>query len=309
MLPAGDLRENEQAELIAAVDEGRVLRIMRGSHGVAAELVFEDIRVEALHARRHSVTDVWIALVAVEAAELDFFAVEVKAVRTESDIAEADAGIVFVDDLSAAQELRAEGIELRLPKAPPDDLSRRKIKLFAAPDLLFGDRVPAVEHAAAERHARAVPGEGDIRRDPSGRLGLHENVLDKALLPDIEPNLAVEPAVGHVIDHEAEGRLIERFPCVEADRDAVLPADLERAGELRFKGGVARAMLRKLLPVQEDFGKMRRCADAEEDALPRPFFGNFERLRVAADHLIDTFVEIIVGRLSAGMRKVDALTA
>ena len=40
VLPAGDLREDEQTQLVAPVDEVRALRIVARAHGVEAELVF-----------------------------------------------------------------------------------------------------------------------------------------------------------------------------------------------------------------------------------------------------------------------------
>ena len=48
VLPAGNLGEHEQTELVACVDEVLALRVVRGAHRVAAKLLLEDARVLAL---------------------------------------------------------------------------------------------------------------------------------------------------------------------------------------------------------------------------------------------------------------------
>ena len=80
VLPAGDLLEDQQADLVAAIQKVRRLRVMRGAHDVAAQFVLEDVGVLALQPCRGRRADVGIGLVAVEADQLDAPAVEVEAV-------------------------------------------------------------------------------------------------------------------------------------------------------------------------------------------------------------------------------------
>ena len=97
VLPAGNLFEDQQADLVAAVEEVPRLRIVRGAHDVAVQVLAQDVGVAALHARGHGLADEGEGLVAVEAAQLDDFAVEGEAVVGEGGLAEADAAGVFVD--------------------------------------------------------------------------------------------------------------------------------------------------------------------------------------------------------------------
>lgn len=53
VLPAGNLSENQEANLIAAVEEVARLRIMRSPNEVAFQLMLEDLRIAPLHALGH----------------------------------------------------------------------------------------------------------------------------------------------------------------------------------------------------------------------------------------------------------------
>ena len=67
--------DGQKAQLIAPLDEVRRLRVVRGAHGVHAELVFQDIRVEPLQGGGHGVAHVGVALVAVKTANLRLYPV------------------------------------------------------------------------------------------------------------------------------------------------------------------------------------------------------------------------------------------
>ena len=100
VLPAGNLFEHQQADLIAAIEEVARLRIVRGADDVAVQVVAQDVRVLALHAGGHGLADEGKGLMAIESAQLDDLAVEREAVIGERRFAEADAPRVFVDDLA-----------------------------------------------------------------------------------------------------------------------------------------------------------------------------------------------------------------
>ena len=94
VLPAGNLFEDEQADLVAAIEEVARLRIVRGADDVAVEVLAQDVGILALHACGHRLTDEGKGLVAIEAAQLDDFAVEREALVGEDGFAEADAARV-----------------------------------------------------------------------------------------------------------------------------------------------------------------------------------------------------------------------
>ena len=70
VLPAGDFREDQNAQLIAAVKEVVGLGVMGGAHGVEAQLVFDQVSIPFLHGFRHGVAHIGIALMPVKATEL-----------------------------------------------------------------------------------------------------------------------------------------------------------------------------------------------------------------------------------------------
>ena len=74
----GNLFEHEQADLIAAVEEVAGLRIMRGAHDVAVEILAQDVGILALHARGHGLADKGKRLVPIEAAQLDDLSVQAR---------------------------------------------------------------------------------------------------------------------------------------------------------------------------------------------------------------------------------------
>jgi hypothetical protein len=93
VLPAGNLFEHQQADLVAGVEEVARLRIVRGADDVALQVLAQDDGVLALHAGGHGLAHPGEGLMAVEAAQLDDFAVEREALRREAGFAEADAAV------------------------------------------------------------------------------------------------------------------------------------------------------------------------------------------------------------------------
>ena len=98
VLPAGDFGEDQQTQAVALVDEVLALRIVRGAHGSALQLLLEDARVLALQMLGRGVADVGVVLVAVQAAQEELFAVEIEAVGLEDGRTEAEFFLHTVDD-------------------------------------------------------------------------------------------------------------------------------------------------------------------------------------------------------------------
>src|SRR5690242_15380962 len=99
MLPARDFFEDQQADFVAGVEEVPRLRVVRSAHNVGFEFVLEDVRVAALAAAGHGLSDKGEGLMAVQTAKLDDFAVECEALVGKFGVAEADCAAVGVDYL------------------------------------------------------------------------------------------------------------------------------------------------------------------------------------------------------------------
>ena len=104
VLPAGDFFQNQQADLVAGIEKVTRLRIMRRANDVAFELVAQDLGVSALRPARHCLTNPREGLMAIEAAQLDDFAIQFETVIGELGFAETKTAGVFVDDLVASQQ-------------------------------------------------------------------------------------------------------------------------------------------------------------------------------------------------------------
>ncbi len=127
VLPSRRLGKDGHSQLVTSSDKMVRLRIMGGTHGITAELVFEDIRVEPLHGARHRVADIGPALVSVQSAQLEFSAVEIEAVLLEFGTAEADPAAQGIDHLSALDQLDLQLIKHgteRIPQTSARDSDR-----------------------------------------------------------------------------------------------------------------------------------------------------------------------------------------
>ena len=79
MLPAGNLLEHQQPDLVARVQKMPRLRIMRRPHNVALQILAQNQRILPLHPRRHRLSHTRKSLVPIEAAQLDDLAIQLEA--------------------------------------------------------------------------------------------------------------------------------------------------------------------------------------------------------------------------------------
>ena len=121
VLPARNLFENQQAEFVAGIEEMARLRIVRSADDIALELVAQDLGVAALRTGRHGLSDPGKSLMAVEAAQLDDFAVQLESVIGELRFAEAETARVFVEQLSSVTEANARRIQIAFIEVPELD--------------------------------------------------------------------------------------------------------------------------------------------------------------------------------------------
>ena len=90
VLPAGNFLQHQQSDFVAGIEKVARLRIVRGAHDIALELVAQNVRVAALGAAGHRLADKGKGLMTVQPAQLDHFAVEFEAVVGELRLAETD---------------------------------------------------------------------------------------------------------------------------------------------------------------------------------------------------------------------------
>ena len=337
VLPAGDLGEYQQSQFVAAVDKMLRLGIVRGAHGVEPQLALENVGIQPLHRARHRVADVRIALVAVEPDQLQFPAIEVKPVCGEHRAAEAEGRLRAVEHGFALPQLGHERVERGAERVPQLRAGQLQVERRGLLQIegnvghrgdLFGQDPFAEEHllaqgkflviawlCAVEPHT-AVDGSckghgaGSLRAGPALQQALplrdlrqNEHIVDPALLLDLQSNLTVKPAVGHIVDHIAERWDVLLLPAVHADGQQRLAAVGKRIGQLHAEGRVAAVVLGELFPAAVDLRTVSRRADGEKHALAAPCLRHVQRAPVAADHLIDAFVKVVIGRLTAGVRQ------
>ncbi len=110
LLPADGFGPDQQAGLIAQVEEALVLRVVAAADEVAVHR-FEDLHVGQLHGRGHGMAEVRMGLVAVEATELDRLIVEedIAALHTHLPHADAQMPVVVAQMHSELMQMRAVG--------------------------------------------------------------------------------------------------------------------------------------------------------------------------------------------------------
>ena len=90
VLPAGDLLEHQQAGFVAGIQEMRRLRIVRGAHEVALQVVLKNEGVAPLHPGGHGAAHVREGLVAVQPAQFQVLPIEEETLFGEAGLAEPD---------------------------------------------------------------------------------------------------------------------------------------------------------------------------------------------------------------------------
>ena len=81
VLPARYFRKYQQAKPVTGIHEILTLRIMRSTHGIAAKLFFQNSGIFLLQGSCTGIAKIRPALMTVQSAQEDFFAIEIEAVR------------------------------------------------------------------------------------------------------------------------------------------------------------------------------------------------------------------------------------
>ena len=259
VLPARDLFKHQQADLVAAVQKVGGLRVVRGAHQVALEHVFHHVSVFFLRALAHGVAHVGEALVAVQAADLDVFVIEEKALGGEARSAKAEAGA----ELVAVVQGGAHQVQLgcvQLPELEAGQLLEVRFKASVRHDhglLLEHLAIHVAEFHHGFAADSSVGGVGDETLD-SHALGVrqfvgsfHLEVGNRHRVGYLQPHIAVDAGVGEVIDLAAEGGNLGVLAAVHLHGDEVV-AFFEQTGEAGVERGVAVFVGRHLLAVDPD---------------------------------------------------------
>ena len=236
---------------------------------------------------------------AVEPAHKVGPAVEQQLVGAELDAAEAEGDLFAV----AVRQRDLAGIELRAVGVPQPRGGHGERDLV--PALGLGEHGLPVKDAHGGLLIRAVDLELHLGAAVHARD--HEHVPDIAFLAHVEPGLAVEPAVGQIVDHEAEGRDLPVLGAVELHRDAVVLSRADEPGDLDAEGGVAAAVGGGENAVDVDGGDMRRAVELQEQAFSRVFRRDVQLPAIAADHLIVGGRGVIERQRTDAVRQADLL--
>ena len=264
VLPAGQLGEHQQAKPVALVQEILALGVVAGANSVTAQLLLQNAGVLPLEVLRGGIAHVRIALVAVQPPQEGLFAVEIEAVRRKPRGAEAERRLLPIQ-LRPVRGQQPDGAAvqdgaLRVPGPGGGDVSHPRC---ARPHRLPGPvQNGRLQPGALRRAIRLHP---DLRCSQVG--GGDKEVGDIPGLPHIQPRLPVQPAVGEVVHHEAEGRDGRILAGVQLHRQQVLPRP-HQPGQLHPESGVAAAVDSGPRPVDVHRGDVGRAVQLKEQPLP-----------------------------------------
>ena len=245
---------------------------------------------------------------AVQAPDLQFPAVEIETVRLKFRTAEARTNTVGIQNPAVSNQLRFNHVQCGMVHVPELDVLHTALQRGAI--ALGNQGAPTVhQRELPQHHAITIALNGHITDDAAVDLRLHKDVRDVCLLFDVQIDIPVDAAVGHIIDHKSEGRNIQALPGVQTDCQDVLIAVFQVRRQIDGEGGIAGIMLAAFFAVDEDHGIVRRTIDGQQYPLVLPFTRNVQNLTVTADHLIFFFAEIVIRKLFACMGQPDVLPA
>ena len=315
VLPAGNFFKDQQAKLVTAVKEVCALRIMARPHEVNAELL-QQLRVAALHPRGHGIANVGETLMAIQSMELPPFSVQIKAVRPELAEAHPEACADGVSFQIFLIQLRRDGIERRILRRPvPERLSVREFSLRRIGPSREAERCNSILAVSRQLHPqlgrraqRFAEADGDLRRF-AGIIpaGADLNAADVGRLRYDQTGLAVNAAVGQIIDHVPAGRDVRSFGRVHADAQRILRADAQMVCQLHGKRRVAALVRAGRRVVAENLRIRHHTLKAHKYAPRAPCLRRVQRSGIDGNKLVRRFVEVIVRKKRVCVRQLDGL--
>ena len=110
VLPSRDLGKYKQTEFVTGIQEGMALRIMGCSDGIYMKLFLQDPGVLFLKRIRNGITDIGIALMAVQSIDKAAFAIQQEIVFPVFQSAEAETHIFLIDHFAVSHKLDSAGV-------------------------------------------------------------------------------------------------------------------------------------------------------------------------------------------------------
>ena len=317
VLPAGDLREHQKPELVAGVDEVLTLRIVRRAHRVAAKLLLQDPRVLALKPLRRGIAHVRIRLMAIESAQKRAFAVQIEAVLPELRGAEAEArqnDVLFLH--VGIVQGRFKGVEIRRITGPRLRVRhmhgrRPHKKPLRRGDHRVGIRIGVLRDAHPRAVQHALTDHGRFARNSALHFcGMqvrrcNKHVCKAGIVSHVEPDVAVQTAVGQVVDDIAERRNIGVLRGIQPHGEKVRSVKPHVIRDLDAKRRVAGAVRDKLFSVHIDRRDMRRAVELQKEPLFAHRFVERERSAVAVHALVILRSRIVLRDRTRIVRQTD----
>ena len=322
VLPAGHFGEHQQTQFVAGVQKRRAGGRIAGAHGVAAQFLFQQLGVQPLDAVRHGVALIRVTLVPVQPAQLHPLSVQVQPACHELHGAEAEPHRFFVQHPvgqtagAGADEPHGQGVQGGVLQAPRVHVVQcagdGQGKLAAVHCPAPGGAADLGLQGAADRLAHG----GSVDAEIALGLCLDEHIPQVGGLLDIQTDGAVDAAVGQRIQLPAEGRDVQILPAVAAHSHHVFLPQMQRAGQVYRKGGVAAAMVEHPPPVAEHSGVMRHRPEGKQHGAAQPLLGRKKLPPVAAQALVVVLIAVVirqgldrVGQPHRGKGKLRALRA
>ncbi len=225
MLPAGDFREDQKPQFIAPVDKSVTLGIMAGAHRIAAQLIFQDIRIQSLPSGRRRIAHIGPALVPVQSPYFHPLPIQPASVRLHLDFPEAKADLLCVHDIAEFQKLQVKRVEPWMLRVPEARTGHMDVEMVLEALLLQSGEDLAVlpQHPGPEL---AVPGSLrlQLHLQMLSVIGHNKDIPEMDFFFHLQVDRAVHTAVGQIVHYIAEGRDIQGFPAVHLDHDPVCPA-------------------------------------------------------------------------------------
>ena len=309
VLPARQFGKYQQACFITGVQKVPALRIVAGTHRVAAQLLLQNTGILPLQAFRRRIADIGIALVPVQAPQERLFPVQIEAIRLKNRRAEAETGLPDVQNfplfiqqrcLAAVQHriIRRPGHRLRiLQNGVNFRLRRKRFVSQRLPCRVFQGK----PHLSGS--LRLIQLQADICRLQSRRMD--KQIFHPALGRRFQPDLPVQSAIGQVVDHKAEGRHLGILPGVQTNREQVPLIPVHQIGNLQGKRRITAPVLPRPLSVDKHHRLMGRAVKSKEK--PGSVRRDREASAVAADHLIVSGGSVVQRHLPAGMGQTHRL--
>ena len=273
--------------------------------------MLEDAGVALLSAGGHSATDVREGLMAIETAQLDVFAIEHEALRSETDFAEADAGSVFIRTIADSDVIELGRCET--PESEVSEVRESDIEFGGFAVVLGGGGLQdavAIAEFDSEWTGLAFAGEeamnDEFRRWRENILRLGEDVFDVGLRDEAQGDFAIDAAEGEIVDVAAEGWDIGAFGGIELDGENVVAGPVEVGSEIEGERRVTAEVFRELVAVDGDGGGGHGAFEIDEDALALSGLGQAEVTAVDGGEFVGAVVKAVPREGDVGVWEGDA---